>query len=281
MRLTMTAPAKVNLHLRVLGKRPDGYHDLFTIMQPLSLADELVIERIGSGIDFSCSDPDLSGEDNLVVRAAEAWCRAASRKPALRLHLIKRIPVAAGLGGGSSDAAACLMGLNALHGGALAPEALVELAAGLGADVPFFLAGCTAVCRGTGELVQPLPEFPLLSYVLVNPGLPVSTPWVYRQWDLTFTNASGINRISSPPNGRGAGGGLLFNDLEAVTTKTFPQLGEIKHKLLEVGAHGSMMSGSGPTVFGIFDDLVAADAAAQSLAAQGKWWVLACRGVLD
>ncbi len=281
MRLTMTAPAKVNLCLKVLGKRPDGYHQLYTLMQPLSLGDELLIEDAGPGLGFSCSDPELAGEDNLVVRAARAWHRAAGREPALRLHLAKRVPVAAGLGGGSSDAAACLLGLNALYGRPLKAGELVGLAAGLGADVPFFLAGCTAICRGIGELVSPQPTFPLLSYVLVNPGLPVDTAWVYRQWDLAFTNAFDRTRISCPSNDRGALGGILVNDLEAVTTKTYPQLGEIKHRLLEVGAHGVLMSGSGPTVFGIFGDQVAADAAAQRLAAQGKWWVLACRGVLD
>lgn len=281
MRLAVDAPAKVNLCLKVLGQRPDGYHDLFTVMQTLSLCDELLIESAGPGIAFSCSDPKLGTDDNLVLRAARAWCAAAGIKPALRLHLDKRIPVAAGLGGGSSDAAACLLGLNATHGRALEPGALVKIAASLGADVPFFLAGGSCLCQGIGEKVTLLDDFPLLDYVLVNPNLPVSTAWVYRQWDLAFTNPSQQPRMELSPTTESALEAILVNDLETVTITAFPQLGQIKQELLEVGALGSMMSGSGPTVFGIFDSRAAASAAARILTAKGKYWVVACRGIPD
>ncbi|MFH1035713.1 MAG: 4-(cytidine 5'-diphospho)-2-C-methyl-D-erythritol kinase [Pseudomonadota bacterium] len=278
MEITLTAPAKVNLNLMVLGRRSDGYHELMTLMQPLSLADELVIDDQASGLEFSCDDPALL-ENNLVTRAARAYFQALGREPRARLRLIKRVPVAAGLGGGSSDAAAALLGLNVLHGQALAPQRLLELARGLGADVAFFLGGVTALCSGVGDRVRPWPQFPLLDYVLVNPGIAVSTAWVYGQFDLAWTNRRERNRISRSPNRSLPKGEILVNDLELVTVGAHPELDLIKQALLEEGAWGALMSGSGPTVFGVFAEAQAADRAARSLAARGGWWVRACRGI--
>jgi len=136
MQLTIQAPAKVNLLLKVLGRRPDGYHELATLMQPLDLADTLTVRLGEPGLRLSCDKPELSGENNLVIAAARAYYAALGQEPAAAFELIKRIPVAAGLGGGSSDAAAALLALNALHHGALEPQRLAALAAGLGADVP-------------------------------------------------------------------------------------------------------------------------------------------------
>ncbi len=277
MRLNVFAPAKVNLHLAVLGRRPDGYHELATLMQPLELGDELYLDDQAEGLVFTCSDPALA-RDNLVERAARLWFEAAGRRPRAALHLEKRVPVAAGLGGGSSDAAAALVGLNALHGGLLPQERLAELALELGADVPFFLAGVTGWCTGVGEKVEPWPDFPLLDYVLVNPGFPVSTARIYADWDLAWTNQPAVNTIYRPPKAEAPLGGLLRNDLEAVTKRAFPQLGDIQRALQEAGALGTLMSGSGPTVFGVFPDREAAAKAAECLAAHQQWWVCACRG---
>lgn len=277
MRLTLFAPAKVNLHLQVLGRRPDGYHELATLMQPLSLGDELVIDDQAAELVFTCDDQSICS-DNLVEKAARLWFQAAGREPRASLHLCKKVPVAAGLGGGSSDAAAALMGLNALHDGLLPPERLVDLALSLGADVPFFLAGATGWCTGVGEKVEPWPDFPLLNYVLVNPGFPVSTALIYTEWDLAWTNPSAVNTIYRPPEAAPDLGGLLRNDLELACQKAFPQLEDLRSALQEAGAMGALMSGSGPTVFGVFPDSEAAAKAAERLASHRDWWICPCRG---
>lgn len=278
MEIGIFAPAKVNLHLTVLGRRADGYHELATVMQPLDLGDDLVVDDQGPGLGLVCDDPALAGEGNLALRAARAWFAAAGREPVGRIRLTKRTPVAAGLGGGSSDAAAVLLALNALHGGVLAPQRLVELAAGLGADVAFFLGGETAFCRGVGERVIPWPEFPLLDFVLVNPGVAVSTAWVFQQLDLAWTKQGGRNKIKCPSGSTLSSRWLLVNDLEAVTLTAHPELAEIKTALRGAGAWGTLMSGSGPTVFGLFGGPEEARRAADRLTNRSGWWVRACRG---
>lgn len=279
MQLRVLAPAKVNLYLRVLGRRQDGYHELITLMQPVDLCDELVISREGQGLRFTCDDPSLQ-RDNLVERAARAWFQAAALRPRVHLHLVKRVPVGAGLGGGSSDAAATLLGLNALYDGLLSPQRLYELACGLGSDVPFFLGGVTALCRGRGEVVEPWPEFPLLDYVLVNPGFRVSTAWVYDQLDLPWTKLPEVNRIYRLQSQCGPlPAGLLANDLAEVTKRAHPEVGELEGALAACGALGSLMSGSGPTVFGVFADQESARRAARRLGRRRGWWVRACRGI--
>ncbi len=275
--MTLFAPAKVNLHLKVLGRRPDGYHELATLMQTLSLGDELTIDDQASELIFTCDDQGLTS-GNLAEKAARLWFEAAGRKPRAALHLSKKVPIAAGLGGGSSDAATALMGLNALHDGLLPPERLVELAVSLGADVPFFLAGATSWCTGIGEKVEPWTDFPLLDYVLVNPGFPVSTALIYAEWDLAWTNPSAVNTIYRPPEAAPYLGGLLRNDLELAAQKAFPELEDLRNALREAGAMGALMSGSGPTVFGVFPDAGAAAQAAERLANHRDWWVCACRG---
>ena len=277
MRLRLLAPAKLNLALHVLGKRPDGYHELVTLMQPVSVFDELEIVLGEQGLSLRCSDPQLQGEDNLVLRAAKAFYRASGLRPSASFVLTKHIPVAAGLGGGSSDAAATLKGLNALHGEPLSPAQLAELAAGLGADVPFFLCGTTALCTGTGTQLQPLPGFPRLHYVLVNPGIQIPTAWVYKQFDSLWTSTSPRSRINRP---QGLGQiELLHNDLEQVSVAAWPEIGEIKKALVEAGAIGALMSGSGPTVFGVFVSRADAARAKQRLQAAGRWWVRCCEGL--
>lgn len=280
MRLELFAPAKLNLHLSVGPPRADGYHPLVTLMQPLDVGDRLVIETGRPGLRFSCNLPELAGEDNLVVRAACAWYEAAGKEPGIAIQLDKQIPVAAGLGGGSSDAAATLLGLNALHGSPLEPRRLYELACSLGADVPFFLAGCTALCTGIGEVVQPLPEFPRLDYVLLNPGLAVSTARIYRQFDLHWTKPESSYRINRSHHEGTFWEGLLINDLEAVTLALHPVLAELKEALRGAGARGVLMSGSGPTLFGVFDSPDQAVRAADSLACgHPSCWVRPCRGL--
>ncbi len=277
-KLILSAPAKVNLSLRILGRRDDGYHELLTLMQPLSLADELSVELKDQGLSLECSDPALN-DDNLVLRAAKTYFAALGRPGGASFSLVKKIPVAAGLGGGSSDAAAALIGLNALHGGALPAEKLVSLAAGLGADVPFFLACRTALCSGIGDRVEPVSAFPLLNYVLINPGFAVSTARVYSQYDLTWTKPTNFNKMGSLPCTGDALCDILVNDLENVTIREYPQLEEVKRAMADSGAQGVLMSGSGPTVFGVFPDAASAAKAARELAGNQHWWVCACRGI--
>lgn len=279
MQLTLKAYAKVNLGLRVLGRRADGYHDLLTVMQPLDLADELTLGDGAEGLEFVCDDPGLS-RGNLVEKAARAYFAALGRPAAARLSLVKRVPVAAGLGGGSADAAAALLGLNALHGGALPPEELLRLARGLGADVAFCLGGVTAVATGVGDRLTPWPEFPLLDYVLVNPGFAIPTAWVYNQLDLTWTKPEGGFNISRLSSRLRSWEDILVNDLEEVSMVAYPQLTGIKQALLEAGARFALMSGSGPTVFGVFAGESAAQEAAERLSARQGWWIRVCRGVM-
>jgi 4-diphosphocytidyl-2-C-methyl-D-erythritol kinase len=231
------------------------------------------------GLEFACDDPGLR-RGNLVEKAALAYFAALGRPAAARLELRKHIPVAAGLGGGSSDAAAALLGLNAIHGGALPPEELLRLARGLGADVAFCLGGVTAMATGVGDRLTPWPDFPLLNYVLVNPGFAISTVWVYNQLDLTWTKPLGGFNISRLSSRLRSWEDILINDLEEVSVGAYPLLVGIKQALLEAGARFALMSGSGPTVFGVFAGESAARAAAERMSARQGWWIRMCRGVM-
>lgn len=263
--LTITAPAKINLYLKVLGRRPDGYHDLESVMQKLALADELSMRRQDGGISLECSDPALpTGEDNLVWRAARLFLDYTGRPGGVRIRLEKRIPVAAGLGGGSSDAAAVLVGLNRLFVAGLSEEQLAGLGLKLGADVPFFVSpAAAALARGIGERLTPVAGLISGHLLLVNPGFAVSTRWVYENLALTSGGNPYILAPESGPltNGNSDPAALDFhvaasscfvNDLETVTVGRHPVIGEIKQALLDFGARIALMSGSGPTVFGYF-----------------------------
>ena len=275
--LTRMCPAKVNLFLKVIGRRPDGYHNLITVMQPLSLADELTLTLTGKAIGLACDHPELpQDERNLAYRAAQVFQAARGQKFGVEIRLKKNIPVAAGLGGGSSNAAGVLIGLNALHGYPLSYGTLHRLAARLGADVPFFLLGGPALGRGIGTELTPL-RLPAYWYVLVNPGFAVPTGWVYA--NLT------LNRNRTEENvicGRLAcqtWATWFDNDLESVTLKAFPQLGVLKVALSRQGAQATLMSGSGPTVFGVFPHQAAAQRAAEHLKNTGAGWLQVTQGI--
>jgi 4-diphosphocytidyl-2-C-methyl-D-erythritol kinase len=273
-RLSLRAPAKVNLRLEVLGKRPDGYHEIKTWMYPISLADELTVARDASaGISLVCTHPGLPlTDENLAYRAADSFLKEHGLVGGVRIELTKRIPVAAGLGGGSSDAAAVLKAMNILWQTQMSPEALHEMGAAIGSDVPFFIVGKGAVMEGRGEQVfSVLP--PLAAWlVLINPGVPLSTQQVYQQGKWGLTKQGGGTKIPKPPQDLKKMGDFLRNDLERSATELLPVIGEIKEKLRASGAHGVLMAGSGPTVFG----LCATEAAAQQVAqdaARAKGWL--------
>jgi 4-diphosphocytidyl-2-C-methyl-D-erythritol kinase len=250
----LRASAKVNLTLEVLGKRPDGYHEIATVLQAVDLFDRLTVET-ASTISLSADDPDLpTDERNLVVRAARLLREGAGPGLGARMHLTKRIPVSAGLGGGSSDAAAALRGLSRLWGLRPARARLAELAVALGMDVPFFLGRGTSLATGRGERLRPLTGGGGYALVLVNPGVPLSTREVYGRVPAGWRGgAAGAARMIEALRQRSAArvAAALTNDLERVVAPALPAIGRMKEALLAAGALGAVMSGSGPTVFGI------------------------------
>lgn len=276
MRLKLQAPAKINLNLHITGRRSDGYHLLDSLMQKVSLYDEVDLELCPAGISLECSgEPVPAGRENIVVRAAELFFDATADRrrknsSGVRIKLIKRIPVAAGLGGGSSNAAAVLRGLNILCDCPCSDEELVRLGLQLGADVPFFLIGAGAArAAGIGEILHPAPSLQNVSVLLVNPGVSVSTRWVYETFALTkhrrADKVSGLQNETYKAVGwcnareNPALPAVMENDLEVVTIAKVPEVGLIKDGLLAGGAFVALMSGSGPTVFGLFVDSAQAD----------------------
>ncbi len=270
--LELAAPAKINLFLRVLKKRPDGYHQLETWMQKLDFGDSVTLRPTGDGrIHLDCSDSSLpQGRDNLACKAAVLYFSRSlrGRGCGVAIHIDKRIPVAAGLGGGSSDAGAVLRGLNRLFGDEFSAEQLSRMALQLGADVPFFAAPYDAVVAGgVGEEMLVLPSLAGYGVLLVNPGFSVSTRWVFENLGLT-TEVKESKLVSFQKDAFAVlARGELVNDLESVTLVRYPELSVIKADLMEAGAGASLMSGSGPTVFGLFPDASTDGTALQAIAA--------------
>jgi 4-diphosphocytidyl-2-C-methyl-D-erythritol kinase len=248
------APAKINLFLRVLRKRDDGYHDIVSLMQKITLYDELIFSPRPKGIVLNCPGSDLpTSEDNLVFRAAQSIFAYTNYPSGMEIKLIKKIPLAAGLGGGSSDAATTLIALNKICSLNLKKNELMKLGAKIGADVPFFVFGNNALASGIGDQLKALQNLPKINLVLIKPPFELSTKMVYENLNLRLTK--GKNNYSIPRF-------LelsdiireLHNDLESVSLEMHPELNDLKKMLLRHGALGALMSGSGPTVFGIFRD---------------------------
>jgi 4-diphosphocytidyl-2-C-methyl-D-erythritol kinase len=268
VRLTKQSPCKVNLLLNILGKRPDGFHELETVMQPIRLCDEIAFETAHEGIALTCSEPALPTDaSNLVHRAAAAFFQQSGINAGVRMHLEKRIPMAAGLGGGSGNAATTLLALNELFQSPLSLEQLHRIAASLGSDIPFFLQPDPALATGRGELIQPLQPFRALescAFLLVHPGFGIATAWAYKE----------LARFPNALNGeRGRAGQLIawlndgdlrraasafYNSLEAPALEKYPWLAVLQDFLRENGASATLMSGSGSTTFAIARDLCGA-----------------------
>ncbi|MCK8600715.1 4-(cytidine 5'-diphospho)-2-C-methyl-D-erythritol kinase [Desulfoferrobacter suflitae] len=253
MPIQISIPAKINLWLEILGKRSDGYHELSSLMLPIGVYDHLQLDHRSAGIQLACSHREIpSDHNNLAHKAARLYLARAESGSGVSILLDKGIPVGAGLGGGSADAAAVLLAMNRLFQNRLSLQELSEMAHMLGADVPFFLHQSPALATGIGEKIELLdgvPEFPI---VLIKPPITVSTGWVYQRLKLT----RGVSRIristflARPWQLRD----FLENDLEFVTLHEYPLLNSIKEWLENHGAEGTLMSGSGPTVFGVFAD---------------------------
>ena len=253
--IQIKAPAKVNVRLEVTGKRPDGYHDIFSIMVPVELYDNLDISLNDSGrINLKSTGFDVPEDpSNLIYRAAESfYSKSGIKNKGIDIRLEKNIPVAAGLGGGSSDAASTLTALNELHAFPLKIEALQGLAVKLGADVSFFLNAVPSIATGIGEVLEPIPNWPELWYLIVTPWIEISTAWVYRNFKMKLTSNEYDYIRKILKNDDVNISRILKNDLERVTSASFPVIEELKTKIMGAGAEGAMMSGSGPSVFGIF-----------------------------
>jgi len=286
-RVHLRALAKLNLDLRVLGKRPDGYHELRTIFQTISLADSIEIAFTpGRKTAVGLAD-ELAIPDNLVTRAAHLALDAMRTSGRVEMRLTKRIPMGAGLGGGSSDAASVLLALPVLAGRKLALPKLSELAQQLGSDVGFFLLGGTAVGIGRGTELFPLPDGPAQKALVVAPGVHVSTPQAYRDLSPRLTSESQQNKIFSFQSqvwGRGVE--LPRNDFEEAVFPQHPSLAAIKKRLMRAGASVALMTGSGSALFGLYQDRNRISVALQSLGAckaypvsfvtrsryRGMWW---------
>jgi 4-diphosphocytidyl-2-C-methyl-D-erythritol kinase len=255
--LTIRSYAKLNYTLDVLSPRPDGYHGIASVMQCVSLADDITLsQRDAPGVEIACSAPGVPADStNLAVRAAEAALAAAGYRDGLRIELVKRVPAQAGLGGGSSNAAYTLIGTNALLSLDLSDDHLATLAAALGSDVPFFLTGGTAVARGRGEQLTPLPDAPLFWFVIVKPDVSISTPWAYRALDEVpdrqSTRATGrMQQLIEAGDAQGIVASLA-NDFERVVLTEHLPVALLCDDLTMARARNARLCGSGSAVFGI------------------------------
>jgi len=243
------APAKINLSLKILGRLNDDFHEIETLITPITLCDQIeIVERAGTGeLEFHCDDPSVpAGDDNLIVRAAKSFFAATKLTRAVSIDLRKRIPHGAGLGGGSSDAASTLLALDKLFGTDLPREALAKIAETIGSDVPFFIFESAALCKGRGELVRPLRLKDKLPLLLLKPQFSVSTRWAYTHWRGSL-EIPGVSYAAQEFAGQ-----ILLNDLERPVFEKFIFLAQLKMWLLEqpeVGA--ALMSGSGSTIFAV------------------------------
>ncbi|EGB16382.1 4-diphosphocytidyl-2C-methyl-D-erythritol kinase [Pseudodesulfovibrio mercurii] len=275
---TLIAPAKINLHLEILGLRDDGYHELRTLFYPVSAPCDVIEVLPGPDDDFyiRCPGrPELETTSNILYKAWKAFGAATGFQPGIFVTLTKRIPMGGGLGGGSSDAAALLRWLNREAGDRALPlEAMIELAAGLGADVPFFLLDGPAWAGGIGEALTPAEvDLSGATLILACPAIHVDTAWAFRAWDEkcdapniheSLTSAGGGTKNPSPVSPR-----EMTNDFEPVVFEEYPSLRDIKQTLLAHGAEHAAMSGSGASLFGIYRDRGSATSAVRALEKQG------------
>lgn len=273
--MEIDANAKINLSLDVLRKREDGYHELRMIMQSVELHDTVVLEAGGEGIAVECDSRWVpNSRDNIACKAAALIMEKYGIKSGLKIRIIKRIPVAAGMAGGSADAAAVLKGLNSMFSIGLDMPGLMALGRKIGADVPYCIAGGTMLAEGIGELLTPLPPFKGVDLVILKPKIGVSTAWVYQNLDLGKPPDRPDTGLLTAAVGNGdirTVAANMKNVLESVTIPRYGVVDEAKKRLVELGALGSMMSGSGPSVFGIFEDRDRAAAAARAASGDKRW----------
>lgn len=270
--IELSSHAKVNLRLDVLGKRADGYHDIRTVLQKVSLEDELRIAISKSGIKVACDNRLVPvNEGNLAYTAAQAMLNRYDIKDGVHISIKKNIPVAAGLGGGSSNAASILVGINQLFGLGISTPDLMKMGSDIGADVPFFIFGETALATGIGDRLKSIEMIPKLWLLLITPDIQISTAWAYRNLRMGLTSKPINISIPNCINHLTEIITILSNDLEKVVIPRYPVIQRIKEELLDKGAQGSLMSGSGSTVYGIFLSEDEAKEAYVQLMTQSDW----------
>jgi 4-diphosphocytidyl-2-C-methyl-D-erythritol kinase len=270
--LMLDAPAKLNLFLQVTGKRTDGYHELISLMCPIALVDRIGLTLGGEGIALDCSDPDIPADSrNLAHRAAIRFYDAIGRCPGVSITIQKKIPAGAGLGGGSSDAAAVLRGLNQLSGHPLGLPELMEIALDIGADVPFFILGQPAVARGIGEHLTPYLGLLPLWFLVIFPGVWVSTAQVYKKLNLRLTNCKKNSKNFSFDDQDFDFRRHLCNDLQPTAQALCPDIARVAACLAQAGGQSVLMSGSGSAVFAAFETMDAARNVDARVAAEGAW----------
>jgi 4-diphosphocytidyl-2-C-methyl-D-erythritol kinase len=279
--LQLESPAKINLRLEILKRRQDGYHELRTVFQKIGLHDTLRFSlRREKGISIAADHPKLPvGKKNLVYKAAQSMVSACGYRGGVRIEIEKKIPLGAGLGGGSSNAATTLIALNQLLEMNLSRKALMEMGLEIGADVPFFFLKSAAIGSGVGERLKKI-VLPALWYVLIYPNFEVSTRWAYQHFVLTNQRFHiNLHKFLKTPEGIS---GILFNHLEEVVSKRYPEISLMKEYLLSTGASGALMTGSGPTVFGVFQEARNAERAYVKIrkwVGRKGWAVFKARGI--
>jgi 4-diphosphocytidyl-2-C-methyl-D-erythritol kinase len=272
MQKVISSPAKINLFLHVTEKRPDGYHEIKTLMCPIDLLDTVTMTFGVSATTVVCNHPEVpDGTGNIAYKAARFFYEAASLEGDVAVYIDKKIPVAAGLGGGSSNAAAVLRGLNEYYGRPLTTRQLMTVGLQAGADVPFFVFGRPAFATGIGEKLEHVAGLPCLWVVLVHPRIEISTAWVYQNLNLRLTICEENNNVAGFLEDFSSIQDVLCNDLEQVTAREFPEIESAKAAVLQAGAKGALMSGSGPTVFGLFENRDQAVAAFEILRQNQTW----------
>ena len=268
-RVQLKAPAKINLTLKVVGKRTDGYHELETVMQQIDLCDEITIITANEGIEVSSNNSEVpSDASNLAFKAALLIGEKLGLNNGFRIYIDNKIPIGAGLAGGSTNAAAVLLGINEMLGGLLDLGTLLDLGLQVGSDVPFCILGGTALARGRGEILEPLPSGLHLEVVLVKPPQQLETAEVYRDLKLYELHDQPNNRAFLEAWHKCDIIGLaaqMKNDLETVSITKCPEIVVIKERLVSLGALHTLMSGSGPSVIGIFSDREGAEKAWQTI----------------
>jgi 4-diphosphocytidyl-2-C-methyl-D-erythritol kinase len=277
--MQVRAPAKINLSLKILGRRSDGFHEIETLIVPVSLWDEIEIDKhpTGKGIEFACNDASVpKGDDNLIVRAAKTFFERTKVKSGVSIRLTKKIPHGAGLGGGSSDAASMLLVLNELFEMKLPREALAKMAETIGSDVPFFIYQSAAICKGRGELITPAKLREEFSLLLLKPEFGVSAAWAYQRW----RDSQEVSGVRYQP--QEFAGQSFVNDLERPVFEKFVFLAQMKMWLLkqpEVGA--ALMSGSGSTMVAVMRPNADADVIAKRVKAEldAELWTCACKTI--
>ena len=259
--ISVRAQAKINLFLQVIGKRDDGYHEIDSILQSISLFDQITLSENSSGIQLTVSDRFIPLDHrNTAFKAAQIFFDKTGIQPGVKIDIKKNIPVAAGLAGGSADAAAVLMGLNRLFKTDLTESDFLTLGAEVGSDVPFCTVGGTCRCRGRGEVVVKVDPLPKSYFVLVKPDFEVSTKWVYENFDLVWIKEKRLVGTHTPYSSL-----TLYNDLEKVVFPKYPQVAEVIKRLTRLGCLKAGMSGSGPSVFGLAEDKKSAEKIAGEL----------------